>query len=201
MVDAGRRLPPGIGRGRRPACREGMRWPVRLAGLLLLAATVGGCGDRPTGRLELQLRIAEADLGGLAELRLEPDWAGASRHPNRDAGWRRIALLERSLALSPAGSLSVSVASGDLPAGRYDRVLVSTPIVSGRTSSGAVVPVVSHIEPIARDFELPGGSSLRIAIDLVLRPAAAGGQGFEIFVKQAELLEPSQAEAGGEVGR
>lgn len=134
-------------------------------------------------------------MAGLEALDLELDWAGAGQGPLRDLGWTRVPLLAPSLRLPaapPSGEDLVAVARGPLPAGRYDRVFVAAPAVTGWRADGTPEAITSHIEPIARGFDLAPGSDLVVDIELiVLERAAASGGGRQIFVKDARIVEPA----------
>ncbi len=173
---------------------------------ILLNLLIGGCRARPAGALSLYFRISPEDLAGYSAVELDPDWAGASRHAHRDAGWRRIPMaLDRvdleAAASRAAASGPVEVASGRLPAGRYDRVLVSTPLALARRLDGDRQELTSHVEPIARGFDLGPGEAAHIVIDLIVRPAPAGLARPEIFVKRAELLESAPSVRGRDARR
>lgn len=168
---------------------------LRLASYGLLALLLTACLHRPSGTLELRLRL-EDGAAGIRSVEIDPDWAGASRHPHRDAGWHRISLIQDRLALQPGGP-SVIIARGSLAAGTYDRVLVSSPLIHAIDEAGSAHMVISHVEPIARGFELAEDETIRIEIRLTLRPGVDPATPLEAFVKHAEVLEAGEEEPTG----
>lgn len=173
-----------------------MRDPVwraagrRAAAGLLVATLLGACGAR-TGTVELRFVLPPGSTAGLAGVELSPAWGGANDGPQRDKGWRHLPLAVASVHL-PAGGRPLTVAAGPLPAGRYRRVLVAAPTVTGILADGSRAPLVSHIEPIARGFDLAAGEHIIVDIELLVLPAVgppAGGR--EIFVRDARLVEPT----------
>lgn len=162
----------------------------------LLAAALAGlalAACRPaadTGTLELRYILPAAATAGLAELKLEPDWAAANQGEDRYANYTRIPLLADRLTLPAAGDAPVPLARGDLPAGHYDYVYSETPKVTGRRPDGTPVEVISHIEPIARGFDLKPGETTVIDVELIVLPRGERfGGGIEIFVKDARVVQ------------
>lgn len=157
----------------------------------VLAVAIVGCRPVPTGTLELRWHLPAGAGAGLDTVRIEPEWAGANRGPIRDADWSRIPLTTDRVAFGLApdatGTVApVAVARGPLPAGRWDRVFVAAPSVTARAPDGATLALTSHIEPIARGFDLPNGGRVTVDIELIVLPAPSFvGPGWQIFVKDA----------------
>jgi len=163
--------------------------PPRLAPGLILWFLIAGCGPAtapPHGSLELRFRLPAGATAGLAEVRLAPAWGGANRGEDRNDGYVRVALVAENFVLPTRGDRPVTVARGEIAPGAYAHVFVETPAVTGRRADGTVVAVTSHIEPIARSFELAPGGHVSIDIELIVLPRGQRfGGGFEIFVKDA----------------
>jgi hypothetical protein len=168
---------------------------LRLSPVWLLPLLLAACARQASGTLELRMRW-EGGVPGITSLEVDPDWAGASRHPHRDAGWHRLDLLQDRLSLEP-GAPAIAVAKGRLEAGNYDRVLISSPLIQALDDEGRSLAVISHVEPIARSFELGAGGTVRIEISLTLRPGVATGSPLEAFVMHAEVLAPEAGKATG----
>ena len=169
------------------------------------------------GQVQLWLTIDDADLADLDSLSLVPEWAGAGSGPVRDEGWqllpvtaalvhlaasdsgqRAAAARDEAEATAAAGAATLRVdgaslaACGYLPAGRYDRVHVHASVVAGVDASGIEQLVTSHIEPIARGFELRPGQRVAVEIGVVTLPGSSISSGRrEVFVKGARLIEPA----------
>jgi hypothetical protein len=164
-------------------------------GRTLLAAALASlalAACRPaaeTGTLELRYILPAAATGGLSEVHLEPDWAAANQGEDRYGNYSRIRLLADSLTLPVAGDAPVTFARGDLPVGHYDYVYSETPKVTGQRPDGTPVEVTSHIEPIARGFDLAAGETKVIDVELIVLPRGERfGGGIEIFVKDARVV-------------
>jgi hypothetical protein len=172
---------------------------ARRAAVIAAAWVLTACRATPAGgTLELRWTVAPAGLDGLSALVLAPDWAGAGRGPERDDGWVRVPVLARQVSLPHAAGDPVAVVSATVPAGRYDRVFVDAPSVTGIAPDGARHLLVSHIEPIARGFDLRPGGTVRIDIELVVLPSSSIGDGRpEVFVKDAREIRPDAEAAGG----
>ena len=172
------------------------RGPLGIAAAstwLLAACSVGllsAClAPRAPGTLELRLRLAPSTVTGLDRIEVMPEWGGASRGPERDAGWQRVPALSDRLALPGSGE-PVLVARGQLAPGRYDRVHVAVPRVTALDRDGATVTLLGHIEPIARGFEIAPGETLTVDIELIVLPGSSIGDGRpEMFVKDARLVK------------
>jgi hypothetical protein len=158
-----------------------------LAGVLLAACQA----PSNTGTLELRYVLPAAATAGLVELQLEPDWAGANQSQDREENYQHIPLLAKRLTLPAAGDAAVPLARGEIPAGAYNHVFSLTPRVTGRLPDGSSVNVTSHIEPIARGFEIGAGETVTIDIELIVLPRGERfGGGIEIFVKDARVVPP-----------
>lgn len=166
-----------------------MRLLGAAAALLLLA----GCRPPASGELTLRLRWSPEHRAGLSAIVVEPDWGGVSRHPVRDAGWRRFGRTvdEARLPADGAGAAAVVLTVGRLPSGDYRRVFVAIPRLSGLDAAGRPVPVNGHIEPIARDFRL--AANARVTIDLTLAilptpPQSPFPEPVQAFIMDAQVV-------------
>lgn len=168
---------------------------MALVPLVLLTA----CNKGQEGELVLRLRWSAEHRAGLAQVRVEPDWGGVSRHPVRDAGWQRFGhtVDQATLLAAPESAAethdgAVLLTAGQLPAGDYRRVFVSIPRLSGVNEAGRPVAINGHIEPIARSFRMAAGQ--RVTIDLVLAllktpEASPFEEPVQAFVMGAFLVE------------
>lgn len=168
---------------------------MALVPLVLLTA----CNKSQEGELVLRLRWSAEHRAGLAQVRVEPDWGGVSRHPVRDAGWQRFGhtVDQATLLAAPESAAethdgAVLLTAGQLPAGDYRRVFVSIPRLSGVNEAGRPVAINGHIEPIARSFRMAAGQ--RVTIDLVLAllktpEASPFEEPVQAFVMGAFLVE------------
>ncbi len=146
-------------------------------------------GQAQTGTLELRYVLPAAATAGLTELRLEPEWAGANQGEDRDENYAHIPLLAESLTLPVAEDAAVPIARGEIPAGAYSHVFSLTPRVTGRLPDGSSIDVISHIEPIARGFDISPGETVTIDIELIVLPRGERfGGGLAIFVKDARVV-------------
>ena len=177
-----------------------------VASALLLLLGVAILWRRPpavppdSGTLVLRLVMPAENFAGFGPLTLELDWAGANRGFWRDEGFQRIPLTRSSLRLVPGSTQAVEVARGALPAGHYDRVFVAAPRVVGVRADGLVVPAEdngssnrqvtlnSHIEPVARGFDLAAGQTVTIDLEPIVLPERwQSVPTWDIFIKDARL--------------
>lgn len=178
---------PAQAAGARPLAQG--RRTATLA-LAFLALALVGCRPVPApGTLALTWVLASDGTPGPAAVRLEPDWAGAGRGPVRDAGWTRIPVAAGEVTVVAGADSPGSVAYGQLPSGRYNRVFIAAPVATALDGRGNETPLLSHVEPIARGFDLAPGEDAAIEIELVVRPPSSTGDGRpELFVKDARRV-------------
>jgi hypothetical protein len=137
-------------------------------------------------------------MASLTDLTVYPQWAGANTGTLRDEDWARLDMVVPVVAFDSGGEAQPS-ARGELPVGRYDRVFVSAPNVTARDGSGRIVRLTSHIEPIARGFDMGPGGETVITIDLVVLPGSSrSGGGYEVFVKDARFTPPVNPTSAGD---
>jgi len=166
------------------------RFPASSA-IIVLSLAACQATTPAAGHLELRFRLPPDATAGLTEIRLTPAWGGANRGGDRNSGYARIPLAAPDVVLPASGGGAVVVARGEIPAGGYTHVFVETARVLGHRPDGTMVAVTSHIEPIARGFELPAGGRVAIEIELiVLPPVERFGSGIEVFVKNAVAVRP-----------
>ena len=92
--------------------------------------------------------------GHVTHVALSPVWSGANRGHQRDDNWTHLPLLSDRIRLPADGGQPIAVARGPLPPGHYDRVFVAASAVDAYDPAGQAEPLLSHIEPIARGFDL-----------------------------------------------
>jgi hypothetical protein len=156
------------------------------AGVMLAVALFGCRSPQDTGTLTLRLSMDPGDTDGLSQIEVVPDWAGANRGRERDANWFKIGVVTQSVVLPAPNGSALIAASGELPAGHYDRVFVAARLVRGETQVSGPDELADHIEPIARGFDLSAGEGVTIDIDLIAMPPSSQGNGHrEVFVKDA----------------
>ena len=172
-----------------------------LAALALVALAGAGMVARyrvHRGTVELRWSLVPAPRTPIGQIEARPAWAGVNAGGERDAGWLRIALQDKVVALAvEPGVPTAVVARGSVPAGRYARVFVAAPVVWTTDPEGHQQQLTSHIEPIAIPFELRPGGTVEIEIELTVLPATdLVGGGPEVFVRGARVLDGADV-AGG----
>ena len=170
---------------------------------ILVLALVAACARRPAaGTLELRWRLSDVRMPGVVAVELAPASGGANVGPVRDGNWTNVPVVARAVRLSAVDDGSVVVARGDLPSGRYDRVHAAATVVTATLASGVTTTLVSHIEPIARGFELSPGGTIAVEIELVVLPGSSAGDGRgEVFVRDARLAVDGDGAGAGAVDR
>lgn len=140
-----------------------------------------------TGTLELRLAADPAGMGPFRTLSLALlDCAGANRGAARDVGWAAVPVTATEVALDVASGAALTVASGPLAAGRWDRVFVAAPRAWGVGADGRRTALEAHVEPIARGFELSAGGRVAVTMQVTTRARPAGWNGgFNLFTKDA----------------
>lgn len=140
-----------------------------------------------TGTLELRLAADPAGMGAFGGLALSLlDCAGANRGAARDVGWAAVPVTATAVTLDVASGAAVTVATGPLAAGRWDRVFVAAPRAWGVGADGRRTALEAHVEPIARGFELPAGGRVAVTMQVTTRARPAGWNGgFNLFTKDA----------------
>ena len=158
-----------------------------MCGVGLYGFGLAGC-RASTGTLELRLVLPDANLAGFRSVELTPTWAGAYFGYFRDDNPTPIHIDVDAVRLPGQPARTVSIARGDIPARHYDRVAIDAPTAYALDPAGGRVPLISHIEPIARQFDLSAGKTVVIDIELIIVPRAArSGGGWLIFVKDAQF--------------
>jgi hypothetical protein len=149
---------------------------------------VAACASpQANGTLGLSFVVESADAAGFDRIEVANEWAGATTAQTREGEWAGIDSRLASLTLVADGK-PVQVAHGPLPPGSYTHVFADAPRATGFRADGAQVELVSHVEPIARTFDLAPGEAVSVRIELVVMPRAqASGGGYQLFVKDAVI--------------
>ena len=140
---------------------------------------------------ELTLRYVLGEAGPFTSLVVRPYWGGANNDRLRARGWTGFTARRDAVLLHPR--VPVAVFAGPLPAGRWHRVLPAALEVHGRLRSGRRVRLRNHIEPIARGFDLADGQRLTVDVELIVMAAPGGADSYEVFVRDARLVDAPHA--------
>ena len=126
---------------------------------------------------------------GFESLTLQVLWGAVNPTRDRVHDWVRFPANEARVELLPGAA--TTVASGTVPADTYKRVMVAVPEVLGHRGDGSQA-IISHIEPIALPLTVPRDGSVTADLELIVLPAPRGAEGYEIFVKDAQVNDPQE---------